>query len=31
MTKGAVSLVLSGTGRGTTLGFSFGGFTIKRM
>jgi len=31
MTKGAVSLVLSGTGRGTTLGFSFGGFTIKQM
>jgi hypothetical protein len=31
MTKGAVSLVLSGKGRGTTLGFSLGGFTIKRM
>jgi hypothetical protein len=30
MTKGEVSLVLSGTGRGVDLGFSFGKFTISR-
>lgn len=29
MTKGSVSLSLTGKGRGTTLGFSFGGFTIQ--
>ena len=29
MTKGEVSLVLSGTGRGVDLGFSFGKFTIS--
>jgi len=30
MTKGEVSLSLAGTGQGVDLGFSFGGFTIKR-
>ncbi|MEE9607467.1 MAG: hypothetical protein V3U03_06970 [Myxococcota bacterium] len=30
MTKGQVSLVLSGTGRGFDLGFAFAGFTITR-
>ena len=30
MTKGTVSLALSGTGRGVDLGASFGGFTIRR-
>jgi len=30
MTKGEVSLALSGTGRGWDLGISFGKFTIKR-
>jgi hypothetical protein len=30
MTKGEVSLALSGTGRGWDLGISFGRFTIKR-
>jgi len=29
MTKGPVSLALSGTGRGFSLGFSFAGFTIR--
>lgn len=29
MTKGPVSLALSGTGRGFSLGFSFSGFTIR--
>jgi len=29
MTKGQVSLALSGTGRGFSLGFSFSGFTIR--
>jgi hypothetical protein len=31
MTKGEVSLALSGTGRGWDLGVSFGRFTIKRQ
>ena len=30
MTKGEVSLALSGTGRGWDLGVAFGRFTIKR-
>ena len=30
LTKGEVSLALFGKGRGFDLGFSFGGFTIKR-
>jgi hypothetical protein len=30
MTKGEVSLALSGTGRGFDLGFAFSGFTIQR-
>lgn len=30
LTKGEVSLALSGTGRGWDLGVSFGGFTIER-
>ena len=30
MSKGEVSLALSGKGRGFDLGFSFGTFTIKR-
>jgi hypothetical protein len=30
MTKGEVSLAMSGTGRGFDLGFSFGAFTIRR-
>lgn len=30
MTKGDVSLALSGTGRGPSLGFAFGKFTISR-
>ena len=29
MSKGEVSLALSGTGRGVSIGFSFGGFTIQ--
>jgi hypothetical protein len=29
MTKGTVSLALSGTGRGVDVGFAFGGFTIR--
>jgi hypothetical protein len=29
MTKGTVSLALSGTGRGVDIGFAFGGFTIR--
>jgi hypothetical protein len=29
MTKGSVSLALSGTGRGFNLGFAFSGFTIR--
>ncbi len=31
MTKGEVSLALSGTGEGVDLGFAFGKFTISRM
>lgn len=31
MTKGEVSLVLTGSGRGVDVGFSFGKFTIKRQ
>ena len=31
MTKGTVSLALSGTGRGVDVGFAFGGFTIRRQ
>ncbi len=30
MTKGEISLVLSGTGRGVDIGFAFGKFTIER-
>ena len=30
MTKGEISLALSGTGRGVDIGFSFGKFTIER-
>jgi hypothetical protein len=30
MIKGGISLVLTGTGDGVNLGFSFGGFTIRR-
>lgn len=30
MTKGEISLALSGTGRGMTLGFDFSGFTVER-
>jgi hypothetical protein len=30
VTKGSVSLALSGTGNGVDLGFSFGRFTIMR-
>jgi hypothetical protein len=30
MTKGEISLALSGTGRGMTIGFDFSGFTVER-